>query len=68
MALTSNGYRLQPEQTGDLAAVPDTERDDAAALRARLSEHGYLLLRGSSTRRRCSTSVATTSPSWSAAA
>jgi hypothetical protein len=45
---TSNGYVLDesPRRFGRLAAVPEEERGDRDALRARLTRDGYLFLRG----------------------
>ncbi|MEU9671696.1 phytanoyl-CoA dioxygenase family protein [Streptomyces bobili] len=46
--LTSNGYQLDPSEhrLGRLEAVPDAERGDRDALRARLARDGYLYLPG----------------------
>ncbi|CAM5565163.1 phytanoyl-CoA dioxygenase [Streptomyces spiroverticillatus] len=46
--LTSNGYTLDPapHRLGRLAPVPDAERDDLTALRARFNREGYLYLPG----------------------
>ena len=46
--LTSNGYLLDESagRLGELEAVPDQERGDRQALRARLGRDGYLFLRG----------------------
>ena len=44
--LTSNGYVLSPGRLGELAEVPQCERGDREALRARLARDGYLFLRG----------------------
>ncbi|MFB6837607.1 phytanoyl-CoA dioxygenase family protein [Streptomyces sp. NPDC056361] len=47
-ALSSNGYRLDTSERrlGRLEPVPDTERHDPRALRARLAQDGYLYLPG----------------------
>ncbi|WP_331769284.1 phytanoyl-CoA dioxygenase family protein (plasmid) [Embleya sp. NBC_00888] len=47
-ALTSNGYRLDDgdHRLGRLQPVPDAERSDRNALRARLARDGYLYLPG----------------------
>ncbi|WP_051450763.1 phytanoyl-CoA dioxygenase family protein [Actinospica robiniae] len=46
--LTSNGYQLDadPRRLGRLEPVPDVERHDREALRARLARDGYLFLPG----------------------
>ena len=46
--LTSNGYRLDQgaDRLGRLVPVPDGERGDLAALRARFERDGYLFLPG----------------------
>ncbi|WP_427885338.1 phytanoyl-CoA dioxygenase family protein [Kribbella sp. GL6] len=44
--LTSNGYVLDERRLGELAAVPEEERDDREVLRARLRRDGYLYLTG----------------------
>jgi hypothetical protein len=48
MVLTSNGYVLDESagRLGELEPVPDEERHDRQALRARLVRDGYLFLRG----------------------
>lgn len=45
-ALTSNGYRLDPERWGALSPVPESERCDRATLWERLQRDGYLFLPG----------------------
>ncbi|MEV6282670.1 phytanoyl-CoA dioxygenase family protein [Kribbella sp. NPDC051770] len=44
--LTSNGYELDERRLGRLVPVPENERADREALRARLWRDGYLFLSG----------------------